>query len=186
MKKALIIHGWDGSPDEPLHRYLKLELGRTGYVVKVPVMPNPDAPVIKDWLTKISQEFSEEYLFVGHSIGCQAILRFLEILDGVKIPKVILIAPWMKLDLQTLKEEGQEVVEIAKPWMETSIDFEKVKNKVGEFFVIFSDDDPYISLDQAEFFKENLGAKVFVEHDQGHFTESDNFAALQTPLTSLV
>ena len=48
----------------------------------------------------------------------------------------------MRLDEETIKEEGQEIIEIAKPWMETPIDFEKVRSHTGKVVAVFSDDDP--------------------------------------------
>jgi len=188
MKKALIIHGWDGNPNEPLHQYLRSELKFLGYEVNIPKMPNPAVPVIKDWVGKIKEVFDEETdLIIGHSIGCQAVLRFIETFDSnLSIPKVILIAPWMKLDMNTIEEEGEEAIEIAKPWMETPIDFNKIKRLVKSVVAIFSDNDMYVPLDQVEYFKEKLGATIYVEHNQGHFTVSDNFKKLQTDIKDLI
>jgi len=188
MKKALIIHGWDGNPNEPLHEYLKKELTLLGYEVVTPAMPNPAVPIIADWLDKVKSVFDQDFdLLIGHSIGCQAVLRFVETLNlENKIPKMVLIAPWMKLDMRTIEEEGEDVVDVAKPWTETPIDFEKIKNQVESITTIFSDNDPYVPLDQADFFKEELGAQVFIEKGQGHFTESDAFEKLQTETKSII
>jgi len=188
MKKALIIHGWDGNPTEPLHQYLRNELESLGYKVIIPEMPNPDTPVIKDWVDKIDEVFDSEVdLVIGHSIGCQAILRFIEKLDSdVFISKIILIAPWMKLDMNTIEEEGEDATKIAQPWMETPIDFNKIKRSVKKVVTIFSDNDTYVPLDQIDFFKEKLEATIYTEHNQGHFTVSDGFEKLQTSLKDLI
>ena len=187
MKKVLIIHGWDGNPEEPLHQYLKKTLEELGYEVTVPLMPDPERPIIKDWIEKIEEVLDDSYeIVIGHSIGCQAALRFLESLESdLIIPNVILIAPWMKLDQQTIEEEGEEVVEIAKPWMETPIDFEKVLKRISKVTAIFSDNDPYVPLDQSHFFHDNLNAEIIIEKNQGHFTETDNFIKLQTNLEEI-
>lgn len=39
MKKVYIVHGWDGSPEEPMLQWLKVNLEEKGYVVEVPKMP---------------------------------------------------------------------------------------------------------------------------------------------------
>ena len=75
----------------------------------------------------------------------------------------------MELDMNTIREEGEEIIEIAKPWMETPIDFTKVKRMVGETLAIFSDNDPYVPLSQKDLFERELGAKVVIEHNKGHF-----------------
>lgn len=186
MKKAIIIHGWDGNPNEPLHRYVRGILEKLGYRVIVPKMPNPEVPVIKDWIEQIETSIDPETsLMIGHSIGCQAILRYIEH-TRKSVDKVILIAPWMKLDENTLKEEGEEVIEIARPWEETPINFDLVKDLAKEFFAIFSDNDPYVPLSEKDFFEEKLGAKTYLEKNQGHFTGLDSFTALQTDLRNLV
>ena len=95
MKHAYIIHGWGGNPNEPMLVWLKKELGKNGFNVTAPKMPNPEEPEIGPWVNKISEIVSpdEEIYFIGHSIGCQTILRYLERLDkNVKVKGVILIA----------------------------------------------------------------------------------------------
>ncbi len=182
MKKAFIVHGWGGSPEEPLHQWLKLELGKRGFEVTIPQMPNSQAPVIGDWALKLNETIKEsgrETLLIGHSIGCQAILRHLEKLNpGVKVGKVILIAPWFTLTNLETKEEW----EIARPWLETEIRETDVLKHTLEIVAIFSDNDPYVSLDNAELFKKRFGAKIILEKNKGHFTEDDGVREITSVL----
>lgn len=53
MKNVYIIHGWEGSPKEYLHQWLKNQLEKRGFKVVVPKMPDPSAPRIKAWINKI-------------------------------------------------------------------------------------------------------------------------------------
>ncbi len=182
MKRVFLIHGWDGSPEEPMHKWIKKSLESKGFEVFAPKMPNADKPEIKSWVAKIREivrEINEEDIFIGHSVGCQAVLRYIEKLDkDEKVKKVILIAPWMYLDKKTIEEEGEEVIEIAKPWMETPIDFKKIKAHCNEFVAIFSDNDPYVPLSNAAIFKKNLGAKTLILNKRGHFDPSSNIDKL--------
>jgi len=176
MKTIYIIHGWDGNPKEPMHQWLKKSLEEKGYSVVIPEMPNPEIPEIDAWIGKINEiaQPNENTIFVGHSIGCQAVLRYLEQLpDEIKITGVVLIAPWMKLDEQTIKEEGEEVAEVAKPWEETPIDFQKVRKHSDKFIAIFSDNDPYVPLNQKDLFEKELGAETIIENNKGHFSPDD-------------
>ncbi len=189
MKKVYIIHGWGGSSEEPMHKWLKKSLEEKGYTVVAPEMPNPETPEINAWVSKIKKvaQPGQNTVFVGHSIGCQAILRYLEQLsEEIKVAGVVLIAPWMKLDEQTIKEEGAEAVEVAKPWEETPIDFEKVKKHSDEFIAIFSDDDPYVPLDQKGLFEKELNAEIIVEHEKGHFAPEDGIKELPSALSSIL
>ncbi len=110
-KKVFIIHGWDGSPDEPMYRWLGAELRKNGYEVIVPEMPDSETPHIGAWVSEIKEiagEPNEEDIFVGHSIGCQAILRYLEKLPPtVKVGGVVFIAPWLTLQNLESDEEWQ-------------------------------------------------------------------------------
>ncbi|MEX2369230.1 MAG: alpha/beta hydrolase [Candidatus Paceibacterota bacterium] len=185
MKSVYIIHGWDGSPEEPLHQWLKAQLESKGYQVTVPAMPNPEVPVIKDWILKIMETVvpSDNVILVGHSVGCQAILRSVEVLaEGTKIAGIVLIAPWMELDEQTVQEEGEEVREIAQPWMETPIDFKKVKKHTDRVITIFSDNDPYVPVSQKDLFEDKLDAETFVLEGYGHFSPADGVDKLPVVL----
>jgi uncharacterized protein len=190
MKKVFIIHGWDGTPNEPMHKWLKKTLEEKEYIVEVPKMPNSSEPKIKSWINKLKEIVinpNDKTYFIGHSVGCQGILRYLETLDkNVKVGGVILIAPWMYLDENTIKEEGEEVIEIAKPWMETPLKWDKIKNSTNKFVCIFSDNDPYVPLTNKDLFKEKLGAEIIIEKNKGHFTESDKVFDNKTAFRKLI
>lgn len=189
MKKAIIVHGWDGNPNEPMHAWLAGELRARGYEVVVPRMPDPETPVIENWITKLKEVAnpSAETVFVGHSVGCQAVLRFVETFaPEIKIKGIVLVAPWMELDATTIEEEGEEIKEIARPWMETPINFQKIKTHAEHVTAIFSDNDPYVQLTQKDVFERELGAKTIVLHEFGHFTESDNVSEVQVLLDAIL
>lgn len=183
------MHGWGGYPGEGWQSWLKKQLEKRKWKVETPKMPNTEEPKIKEWVSKlqeIAEDIDKKTYFVGHSIGCQAILRFLENLDrGVRIGGVVFVAPWMHLDEQTIKEEGEDVLEIAKPWVETPIDWKKVKQHTNKFICIFSDNDYYVPLTNSKFFKEKLNAEIFIEKEKGHFSGSDNVNELPVVLEKL-
>jgi len=188
MKKAYIIHGWDGSPNEPMHKWLKVKLEEQGFQVFAPKMPSPDRPEIDSWVRHIQDIASpdQDSIFIGHSIGCQTVLRYLETLkQEVVVAGVLLIAPWVELDKNTLEEEGEESREIARPWMETPIDFKKVKQHAKNFTTIFSDDDPFVPLTQKDLFIKELRASIVIEHNKGHFTDSDGIKKLPAALAAI-
>lgn len=189
MPRAYIVHGWDGSPDEPQLRWLRDRLEESGWEVAMPAMPDPAVPRIGPWVTKLNQEIrpGEDVTLIGHSIGCQAILRYVAALPAEsRVGRMVLVAPWMELDEETVREEGAEVREIARPWTETPIDFGAVKVRCASVTAIFSDDDPYVPLSQEQVFKDALGATTVIEHGKGHFTESDGVDAFSSALTAVL
>lgn len=188
MKKAYIVHGWGGSPDEAMLKWIRESMQSRGFdAVGIP-MPHPDTPTIEDWVDTLSMEckdIDENTYFIGHSVGCQTILRFMETLpEQTKAKQVILIAPWVLLTVENLDETEEE--EIARPWMETPIDYEKIKTHVSDITAIFSDNDPFVPLEwNKKLLEEKLNAKTIVLHNKGHFTESDNVISLPEALEEI-
>jgi predicted alpha/beta hydrolase family esterase len=186
MKRVFIIHGWEGHPREGWFPWLKKELEERGFKVFVPAMPETGAPKIKPWVSHISElvgDADEDTYFVSHSIGCQAVMRFLEGLpEGKKVGGVVLVAGWFVLD----PKESEEEKKIAKPWLETPIDFEMIKMRTKNIYSVFSDDDDVIPPENKELIEKNLGAKTFLEHGKGHFSGGDNITELPVVLNLIL
>lgn len=177
MKKVYIVHGWGGSSaSEGWFSWLREKFNEMDIELIIFDMPNTEQPEIEKWISFLEDNIKKldgDTYLIGHSIGCQAILRYLETLNSeIKIGGAVFIAPWMELDMNTINEEGPESVEIARPWMETPIDFDKVREHTNNFLCILSDDDPYVPLSNEEFFKEKLGAKTLIKHNEEHFNET--------------
>jgi uncharacterized protein len=186
MKKVYIIHGWDGNPQESWFPWLKNKLEERGFQVFVPSMPNSDEPEIDAWvnyLLNLAPEPDENTFFVGHSIGGQAILRYIEKLDNKKIGGIVLVAGWFTLTNLETEEEW----EIAEPWMKTPVDFKKVKSAVKKITAIFSDSDPFVPLaENKNIFSESLGAEIIVENKKGHFITEDGVLELRIVLEKIL
>ncbi len=180
MKRAFIIHGWDFNPKMNWYSSLKKDLEKKGFVVMVPSMPNTSEPKIEEWvqhLKKTVGKLDNNTYFIGHSMGCQTIMRYLEKENyNGKVGKIVFVAGWFKLD----NLEGEEVEEIARPWLETPIDFSKVKKKINNLTVFLSSNEPYgFVKENSAVFKEKLGAKVNMLKDRGHFTQDDGITEIK-------
>lgn len=185
-KRIFIIHRWDGSPEADWHPWLKRKLESRGFIVNIPAMPESSEPKIEAWvshLSKIVGNVDENTFFVGHSIGCQTILRYLESLPSdVKVGGAIFVAGW--LTLQNLSSDKER--EIAKPWLETPIDFEKARQHSNKFVAIFSDNDEFVPLSNKEIFEQRLKAKTILEHNKGHFSDDDGVRELVSVLKTIL
>lgn len=188
MKRVFIIHGWDGSPDEPMLRWLRRQLEEKGYAVISPAMPIPDSPEMGVWnerLNRLIKNPDEKTYFIGHSIGCQAILRYIEKLPPeIKIGGAVLIAPWINLKPEAFEDEEAE--KIAKPWLETPIYFDKVKKHLKKIICIFSDNDPFVPLSDKDIFKEKLNSEIIVEHNKGHYDPDSKITNNPAALNKLI
>lgn len=172
MTRIFLIHGWGGNPNIDWLPWAKKVLEDKGYEVVLPEMPNPDYPKIDSWTNKLREvvgNVRSDDIFIGHSIGYQAIERYLQTLSAdTKLDKVILIAPWIVLTRKTF-EEMEENEEVVKSWYEEPIDYEKIKN-MAKWTAVFSDDDPFVDYeDNYKVYRDKLGAKIIVKNNQGHF-----------------
>ena len=92
--RAVIIHGYGGEPMRGFRPWLKKELEARGFAVSVPAMPSPNEPRVEEWVAAIAKEVGKDgndCILVGHSLGCVAILRYLEMAKK-KVAGAVLIA----------------------------------------------------------------------------------------------
>ncbi len=184
MKRVFIIHGWGGNPDEPQLVWLKKELIKKGFEVHSPKMPNTDYPKINQWVSHLNNlvgKLDKNTYFIGHSIGCQTIMRYLESVNG-QAGGCLFIAGWFNLmDLEP------EEIDIAKPWIKNKINFEKVKNNTGKISVLLSSNEPYNYVkENKEIFENELQAKVLVLKNRGHFAPDDGTIDIPEALTEFM
>ena len=179
MKNIYIVHCWDGTKEDGWYPWVDESLTNDGNVVYRFNMPNTNNPKIEEWVSflgKQVKELNQNTFFIGHSIGCQTILRYLESIDIVKIGGIILVAPWLELLPEAVSDE--ESFNTAKPWLTTPIDFEKVKKFTNNITCIFSDNDYFVPINQKEKFEKLLGAKTIVVHNKGHISGEDGVSEL--------
>ena len=184
MKKIYLIHCWGGGSEANWYPWIKSELSAKGFEVVVFDMPDTENPKIEQWVKFMEEnvkDVDEETYFIGHSIGCQTILRYLEKLHKHnKVGGCVFVAPW--LDLIYMKPEE---VEIAHPWINTKIDFSRVLDHCDNFLCFFSSDDPYVSLKEIKIFQERLGAETVVIEKKGHFDDEIQPRVLEETLKFL-
>ena len=114
---------------------------------------------------------------VGHSLGCIAILRFLETLkEEESIGGAIFVAGF---DNNLGEKEMQS-------FFEAPINFDKAKRVCKKFVSIHSEDDPDVPVDNSVRFKKNLNAKKIVVNGYRHFIGIDGVNSLPLVLQELL
>lgn len=180
VKRAFLIHGWEGYPEEGWLPWLKNELEKKGFKVFIPAMPDTNHPKMDAWVEHLIKTVGapdEDCFFVGHSLGCIAILRYLETLEeNQRIGGVVLIAGFSD-DLK-FKELSSFFVE--------HINWIKINSHCGKFVSIHSDNDPYVPLGYGDVFKEELNAELVIKHNMKHFSGDDGITELPVALDSIL
>lgn len=162
----VLVHGWEGSPSEDWFPWLNKKLIKAGHDVVNMSMPNPLHPKKGEWVKHIEEHIdpSAKTCFIAHSLGAIAVLKYLEKIDK-KIKGAIFVAPYV------INEKKYETL---SSFYNKKIDWTKVNKNCNKFFTIFSDDDPFVSLDQYLFMNDKTNVNLTVLHNRGHFSDDDN------------
>lgn len=170
QKRLFIVHGWDGHPNEGWFPWLKAKLESKGWQVVVPQLPDAAHPRIETWVPALAKAVgtaNSQTYFVGHSMGCQTILRYIDSLPaGSKVGGAVFVAGFLKR-LVGLEVYAQ-IRKTAQLWLETPLDLGVVRSRIPKSIAIFSDDDPFVLLDESAGFRDKLDSEIIVEHDKGH------------------
>jgi len=184
-KKVVLVHEWGGNANTGWKPWLKSELEKAGHEVIVPDMPDTEAPAIEKWvghLAKMVNKPDKDTFFVGHSIGCQTILRYLNdyLEPSAMVGGAVFVAGWF--DLENL-EQGEEP--IAKPWIEQPINSRKIKAILPKSTLIISDNDPYGAFEYNKKKFSELGSKIVIVKGAGHITGDEGFKEFPPILSEL-
>lgn len=167
--RVCIVPRWAAGPDDVWYPHVRRRLRPEHEVVTVPLRPSPRAPTIAASVIEIASRLGDDTarladtVLVGHSVGCQAAMRYLATLpDGARVAALVCVAGWLSID---------EPWDTIAPWIETPLDFARVRRATGRTLVLVGDDDPFTRDYQAtgRAFQEHLGADVVVAHGGGHF-----------------
>ena len=145
-----------------------------------PDLEDHETPTIEAWVSTLqaavgtSPEAIGRTFFVGHSVGCQAIVRFLATLpEGSQAAGALLVAGWWQLD---------EPWESIQPWVLDESDpasremLARAKTSSAQYRVLISDNDPFTAnwRETIREWQEHLRAEVFVCPEAGHFNGAES------------
>ena len=177
MKKVIIVHGYTGYPDKNWFPWLKNELEKQGAEVIVPAMPHTEAPQLSEWLPYLKKtvgKANSETYFVGHSLGCVTILRYLETINN-QIGGAVLVAGFA---------EPIHFTELNNFFV-TSLNDKKIIENSKHITLINSDNDQHVPLWQGEKMAKRFNAKLIVLNNAGHINEKSGFKELPIALTEI-
>ena len=170
MKKAVILHGTDGSPEENWFPWLKAKLEAVGYEVWVPLLPGnhtPNRETYAEFLLGSGWDFSDN-IVVGHSAGAVEVLNLLMDDRFPRIRLAVAAAAWAGGDPLDNDEGWLEKGQFSHLFPEAGFDFAAIKNKAGKIAFLHGSDDPYCPLEQAEYLAEQLDAPLTIVENGKH------------------
>ncbi|HRI65412.1 MAG TPA: DUF1749 domain-containing protein [Polyangium sp.] len=183
MKRLCIIPRWAGGPEKDYYPWLRAALERLQpplfTEVLSPDMPDPQLPTIAAWTNRVREvvgtdpEELSRTILLGHSVGCQAVLRFLASLpEKTQVAGAICVAGWFEVD---------KPWESILPWMHTPLDYAAIRAHAAKLVVLLSDNDPFTSdyAANSAAWRDRLGAEVVFAPGRKHFNEAEEPAVLE-------
>ncbi len=198
MGEVYIIHGRASHPNNSWFTWLANELQREGIRTHVPKMPNPYVPSMRKWVKKVREiagKPSKDKYFIGHSLGCQAILRAFEGHQGEMYGGTVLVAPFHKINLDGVLQETKErlgryspsflskvvaslVIAPVMKWCDVPLDWEAARKASSEYSCVFSSNDHLVKKEEWKLFEDNLGARCHYLENGGHLNTRSGFTSL--------
>jgi uncharacterized protein len=179
--EVLILHGWQNRrPEGHWQRWLADELTVGGARVRYPQLPEPDAPVLDDWIDHLAAELEgsdpDSLVVVAHSLGCLLWLAYVARRSargdsGRLAKRVIFVAPASATVLRGIPEVAAfapaDRIEAARAALAAAASERGV--------VVGSADDPFCPEGAEHAYAAPLGLDYVAVDGGGHLTLDDGF-----------
>ncbi|MCH7605321.1 serine hydrolase family protein [Patescibacteria group bacterium] len=180
MKSVFIIHGSTDSKDAHWFPWLKKKLEERGLQVFLPQFPVGEGEqTLENWLKTIEpmKEHLQDSIMVGHSLGVPFILDVLNEWD-VQIQAAFLVGGFGEQH----EAEGEPNMD---DFAARNFDWRKIKNNCSHFYIIHSDNDPYVPLEKAQRLAKNLDTDVMLVSGAGHFQSQGGYSTFDLLLEKI-
>ena len=107
-------------------------------------------------------------IVIGHSLGPAFLLHILERLNN-PIKAAFFVAGFTGLLGNTTFDR------LNKTFVTKSFDWNRIRNNCQKFYVINSNNDPYVSIEKGNNLAENLGVKLSILKNAGHINEQAGY-----------
>lgn len=177
----VIFHGIFGSAQGNWYPELKSKLESLGQAVIVPQFPQEEEKeltkkgptkikkiTLNNWFATFETLLShiqkgEKLCFIGHSLGCVFILQVAATYN-IQLDSAIFVSPF----LDCLPSETWPYNRIISDFTQPNYSLELVKKLIPDSYVLYSDDDPYVSNEQSKYFAQVLNSSTIKLHKAGH------------------
>lgn len=176
--QIVFVPRWGGTKDSDWYPWL-MKQGDIRYVVAE--LDKPNAPTIEGCVESIRRAVGDHHprtAFIGHSVGCQALLQYLITVDQ-PCWSALMVAGWWDVD---------EPWETLQPWIDRAPRELPTQPSRG-IEVLLSDNDPFTSDHGANAQRwQDFGAKTTIVPGRAHFNvpSSDEVLTALTRLTYIV
>lgn len=172
IKRAVLLHGTDGNPDDLWFPWLRKQLENSGYQVFSPLLPDnhtPNRATYDDFLKSSGWDFNDDVV-IGHSSGATTALNLLSADWFPKVRSTVLVGAFLNEHLlQVNAPEWYDQSQFTNLFS-SDYDVDLLKEKGGKFYFVHGSDDPYCDIGDARKLCGKVGG-VFIEiPDGGHLS----------------
>ena len=166
MKKAIILHGTEGSPEGNWFRWLEAKLKAKGVEVWLPALPKAERPSLREWRDFVEANcpfpIDDDTVVIGHSSGAALSL----VLSGrMKLGALVAVSPFVPFE----KSYSGTKWDANSRLFDVDFNWSAIKTNSSKRLVICSDDDPYIPANVFRYISEQIDAETVLVPEQGHF-----------------
>ena len=163
-EKVLLLHGWGGSDDPHWQAWLAGEIAKDYGTVAFPLLDNPHFPTKNRWIKqfkKLLSEFQPETV-VCHSLANTLWFHLCNEGEIKRVKRLLLVAPpRLDLELETIKTFFP--VKVPKDLF------------ADEVILVTSDNDPYMTPEEAVALQKGLNIEMKVLHEAGHINAESGY-----------
>lgn len=175
MSKLLvyILHGYNATPKDHWFPWLQQKLVDQGIQAQTLALPNPENPELSQWIDTLKQSIAnanDQTFFVAHSLGCIALLNYLNQLDNTTtIGGMVLVSGF-----------NQPVPNrpLLDSFVNQEIDIKAIINMAQHRVMIVSNDDPIVPFILSQHLSDDLKATLISVEQGGHFLGREGFTRL--------
>lgn len=172
MKKAVVLHGTDGSPQDNWFPWLNTQLTAAGVETWVPLLPEnhtPNRATYEVFLKNSGWNFADN-LLIGHSSGATTALNLLQSNWFPTVDTVVLVGTFLNEKL-TKNVDWYESGQFDNLFPET-FDAEKIKTKAKKFYFLHGTNDPYCDIEDARDFCTTIDGTFIAVPDGLHLSSN--------------
>ncbi|MBI3981003.1 alpha/beta hydrolase [Candidatus Microgenomates bacterium] len=186
--KFILFHGSFGHPQENWFPRLREQLEILGQDVLVPEFPSedfeeitklgknivPSRQSLENWFKVFEKEVlpalkkGEKLCFIGHSLGPLFILHVVSKYN-IRLDCAIFVSPFME-KLNNLWQFDL----VNKTFYKTDFDFDQLKKLIPVSYVLYSENDPYVSKSHPILFAKMLDSSLIFVKKAGHMNSAVN------------
>jgi predicted alpha/beta hydrolase family esterase len=173
QKQVYIIHGYTASPADHWFPWLQDKLQEDGVSVDILEMPNSQAPKLNEWIEYLLQNIKvlhKDTYFIGHSLGCVSILRYLQQVNISEPLGGAVFVSGFTDPVPSLPSLDEFTID--------HLDDQQIMASLKARAAIASKDDTIVPFALSKKLAEDMQADFHEVDHGGHFLQSDGFTTL--------